>query len=273
MILLLEPGPSRYQQSTDDSRQNRELFQRIKETIPTDPETYADPAQLLQLPFPFLWDELPSDRFDISEAQFTYVGREMFKELWNKVETMRQIPHARDLFLCGTMGYGKSHILACIALLLIQKGEGVVYLPDCRALLGNVVPYVKAAMLLTFGDSPVIQQRVQGLRTMEDITDFFLRRTPLRKIFFIIDQFNALEPVTEGCRGDISNEEKDIVEMFLSNITGSHRRIRGAFANSMTIRHLARGQTNDIKIYVEGGLSEVSWGVTGLPGMTLLTMG
>ena len=273
MIPLLEPRPSRYQQSTDDSRQNRELFQRIKETVPTDPETYADPAQLLQLPFPFLWGQLPSDRFDISEAQFTYMGREMFKELWNKVETMRRIPHARDLFLCGTVGYGKSHILACIALLLIQKGEGVVYLPDCRALLGNVVPYVKAAMLLTFGDSPEIQQQVQGLRTMADITDFFLYRTPSRKIFFIIDRYDAIEPVTEPCRDNISNARKEIVEEFLSNITGPNRRIRSVSANYMTFRHPAREQTNDIKIFAEGGLSEVSWGVTGLPGMTLLTMG
>ena len=193
------------------------------------------------------------------------MGREMFKEMWNKVETMRQIPRARDLFLCGTIGYGKSHILACIALLLIQKGERVVYLPDCRALLGNVVPYVKAAMLLTFGDSPEIQQQVQGLWTMADISGFFLRRTPSRKIFFIIDQFNALEPVTELCRDNISNATKDRVQMFLSDITGPHHRIRSASANYMTIRNLALKQTNDIKIYAEGGLSEVSWGLQGFP--------
>lgn len=57
-------------------------------------------------------------------------------------------PYMRGLFLRGTVGYGKSHMLAALVLLLIMEGEGVVYLPDCRAMLGSLVPYVKAAILL-----------------------------------------------------------------------------------------------------------------------------
>ena len=190
---------------------------------------------------------------------FNYTGREQFEDLWIQASKMKKDPHEAQLFLCGTMGYGKSHLLACLACLLIKEGETVVYLPDCRAMLWGVVPYVKAAMLLTFGDGGDMQEEVQQLSSMEDIQNFFEKRSP-EDIFFIIDQWNALELEKDISRDNVSNDQKSRAQQFLDMISATHRRIWSASANYLTFRYMEQKQRNEITIYVQGGLTKVSEG-------------
>jgi hypothetical protein len=100
------------------------------------------------------------------------------------------------------------------------------------------VLYVKAAMLLTFGDSTKIQEEFQELFSKEEIENFFVNHPPLQKIFFIIDQQNVLEPDEAISHDAISNKTKDHVSVFLNKITASHRCIRSASANYRTFRHM-----------------------------------
>jgi hypothetical protein len=81
IIPLPEPEPSYYQQLIDYSGKNRKLYELIKVNSPSNPETYTDPVQCLQLLFSFFSDALPNDRFDFLEAGFSYMGREKFTEL------------------------------------------------------------------------------------------------------------------------------------------------------------------------------------------------
>jgi hypothetical protein len=74
----------------------------------------------LELPFPFL-DSLPADRFPITEGKFTYVGRERFREVCEKVQTLQYESSIRRLYVPGSMGYRKSQLLAALVCLLIYE--------------------------------------------------------------------------------------------------------------------------------------------------------
>ena len=57
-------------------------------------------------------------------------------ELWNiYVETKDGVLRSRRIYVYGSMGYGKSHMLAALACLLVKQNERVIYFPDCRSML------------------------------------------------------------------------------------------------------------------------------------------
>ena len=75
------------------------------------------------MPFPFVGNILPTERFKVTkDGYWKYMGREIFTELLNMVDTLKTNPVA-GLWLYGTIGYGKSHILAALACYLIAAGE------------------------------------------------------------------------------------------------------------------------------------------------------
>jgi hypothetical protein len=242
--------------------ENRELFQLIKEMSPLEAETYADPTELLKLPFPFR-GVLPRDRFAISKQTFDYMGRERFTELWANVVKLLEGEWDK-IYLYGTLGYGKSHMLAALACLLTKRGERVVYLPDCRAMLGDFLQYIKVALSLTFADSVEEHEQIVQLRTEEEIVEFLGRYRP-KKFFFIIDQVNALEPNPIMGQDTITNGTKDHVTRWLDRFCFWHRRIQSASANYGTFKHMKLKQTGDIKMAVHGGYSAVSNLDYGLP--------
>jgi hypothetical protein len=122
-------------------------------------------------------------------------------------------------------------------------------------MLQNFVGYVKAAMLLTFGDWDVKQKQVMALRDEQDIYDLFEIHSRSETLIFIIDQINALEP-SENVNPS-SNKTKDHVRLWLEKFASLHHRIRGASANHETFHHMRAEQTNDIKISAQGGFSKV----------------
>ena len=200
---------------------------------------------------------MPSDRFEFTDETFSYIGREIFTEVVAGVTKMLE-KHWNALFLYGTLGYGKSHVLAALACYLIRRGEEVVYLPDCRAMLQNFVEYTKAALLLTFANSVELQEKVVELRDEQDIEDFLKEHDHSKRLFIIVDQMNALEEDMEENRDQIHNETKRHVSIWLNKISFGRRFIKSASANYTTFRHMQQKQTNDIKIEAQGGFSTVS---------------
>ena len=241
--------------TVDYLARNRELYQLIKESSSPDPETYSDPTQVFDLPFPFL-GELPREKFKLSNNMFTYMGRERFHELWAGISKMENDGWDR-LYLYGTAGYGKSHMLAALACLLIKQQKGVVYLPDCRAMLSGFVPYIKVALLLTFGDSPKRQQMVEALKTEKDIEIFLYNHARLERLYFIVDHINALEP-TAADQDKRSNHKKSHVASWLGKFSFGHCLIESASPSYRNFRYLKQDQTNAIKIVTQGGLSKAS---------------
>ena len=243
-----------HQETVDCWAEYRNLFQLIKAISPSDPEIYANPEQLLHLPFPFIGLP-PSSRFEISEGRFPYMGREKFRELWESVEKISPNRWG-EIFLYGTSGYGKSHLLAALACFLIQQGKEVVYLPDCRTMLLGFVNYIKSALLLAFSGSEERQEQVWGLKNAEDIQNF-LEQPAHWGLYIIIDQVNALE-TSKASQDESSNSVKEKVRTFLNTLSFHHHVIRSASPNFVTFQHMQRKQTHDIKITAQNGLSKVS---------------
>jgi ABC-type cobalamin transport system ATPase subunit len=96
----------------------------------------------------FFSDPLPADRFTITEGKVTYVGRERFTEVYDKVQTLQYESSFRRLYVSGPMGHGKSHLLAALVCFLIKEGKCVIYIPDCAALVMKPIVTLRAALLL-----------------------------------------------------------------------------------------------------------------------------
>ena len=154
------------------------------------------------------------------------------------------------------MGYGKSHILAILAGLLSRIGKRVVYLPDCRELVGNTMCYMKTALLCAFADplSSDVRNEIRALGSQDDVIAFCSQHP---STYFIIDQMNALD--REDANMDIvTNEQKAVAQKYLGQLTYGHYRITSTSANHKTAVHMAKKQTGERKLPLMGGMSEVS---------------
>ena len=79
----------------------------------------SNPALYTQLSFPFVGKILPG-RFNIGHEgngdMWLYMGREKFKELVEGVQNMQRSNQISTLWVYGTKGYGKFHLLASLVL-------------------------------------------------------------------------------------------------------------------------------------------------------------
>jgi hypothetical protein len=234
------------------------LHMRLQGINP-DPNWYSNPQNINPFPFPFVYHQLPVDRFDLSgppESSFAYMGRESFSVVWSEVNGLKTRGGVTRLYINGTMGYGKSHILAVLAGLLSRSKKRTVYMPDCRELLGDMVSYLQSALLCAFADpsSSHWRDKIRAFKSQEDIYDFCRKQS--EPFYFIVDQKNALE--IEGANMDIAtNSAKQTAQQFLSQLTAMHYTITSASANYRTALRMEMKQVNE-KVPMMGGMSEVS---------------
>jgi hypothetical protein len=98
----------------------------------------------------------------------------MFRKLVEELKMVRESPTYTIVWLYGTQGYGKSHLLAVLACYLAAQDERVVYIPDCREWLRNPIGGIKKAMLFVWADEITAQEEIETLRTEAEIEDFTL---------------------------------------------------------------------------------------------------
>lgn len=128
------------------------MLNKIKHDTPADVNDYSDSSKIFQLPFPYCGD-VPAQRFTINSAwSYSYMGREKFSDLYEEIKLLQPNTY-RKIFVHGTIGYGKSHILAAMVCYLLKSGKKVVYLPDCRGLYKNFKIYLRRALYISFGKS------------------------------------------------------------------------------------------------------------------------
>jgi len=211
-----------------------------------------------------LYSRLPAHRFDMKREnegdtlRFEYMGRELLKALWEAVEDFRTGVTSTHVFLQGTMGCGKSHMLAAFTCLLSRIGMRPVYIPDCRDMLMDPLPYIQSALLCAFADASSSSHRVmiRSFQSLDDALEFY-RTLGSTCLYFIIDQKNALDhedPNTDM----VSNAEKDVLSEFLRKITIDHFSITSASASYRTAQRIARKQSGEVGMSMMGGLSAVS---------------
>jgi chromosomal replication initiation ATPase DnaA len=158
---------------------------------------------------------------------------------------MQKSPDCTALWIYGTKGYGKSHLLAALVCYLTTQGKRVVYIPDCRECIKSPVTYVQAAMLFAWTDDKAIQDEIITLDTQEKIQDFF--DDHLDAIFFI-DQVNGFAKM---------NRE---VKEWLDSCRAWHKAILSTSANYTSYLETAEKESTEEIIYVYAGFTPVSLG-------------
>lgn len=157
-------------------------------------------------------------------------------------------------FIYGTIGWGKSHLLAAMVCLLMRKGRKVVYLPDCKAMLRDPVDYFRSALLLTYAAQPTVQAQVVELLTIEDVIFFCKRHTDLT---YIIDQYNALEQDTQKDDKEMLEKKKASARGMIERATCDRAVVLAASANNLTARIIHDKQLHMNIQTLFGGMDEV----------------
>lgn len=226
------------------------------DNVPSDPADFADPGKVLTLPFLFPL-EVPQDRFAVEDQHFKYFGREEFSRLYKAVSGL-QFFGWRLFYLHGTLGAGKSHMLAALVCLLRKQGKKVVYLPDCRAMLRIPFEYTRMALLMALHDDA---RSVETLRTkcndLSDLASFSKMISYQERLYFIIDQLNALDPQPESTDRNDSAKKAE-VRNFLDEISAFHLRITSSSGNYQHGVHDKARSTGEKWMAQYGGLSDVS---------------
>jgi hypothetical protein len=206
----------------------------------------SNPAFQIKLPFPFIDPAVPTRFKSVSNSEdnWFYMGREKFKELLDGLWRMRGSCNWTSLWIYGTKGYGKSHLLAALVCYLIAQEERIVFIPDYREYAKRPVAYIQAAMLFTWADDKAIVDEIITLDTMEKIQAFFDRH---RNAIFFIGQVDGFAEM-----------EKREIKKWLDSLRAWHKAILSTSANYQSYLQTAPQQSTDRTIYLYGGFTEVS---------------
>jgi hypothetical protein len=229
---------------------------------PVDPpnlvDKLSDPAVKYTLAFPFVGAAVPN-RFKVghtAEKEWDYVGRTKFKELLKELKFVRESDYHTTLWLYGTQGYGKSHLLGTLVCYLAAQDELVVYIPDYLQFLENPVEYMQTAMLFAWADDIAAQEKIMTLKTMDEIKDFFKSLKYKSRIIFVVGQTDAL---TTG--ESLPTEEATlwkVHEWFLA-CASTFIKVFSSSANYREFIEKSHTKSSRWVVPVYGGLTEVSY--------------
>ena len=212
----------------------------------------SDPSTFTDLPYPSPLS-MPYQRFVSKKidgiTHFKYMGRSQFHELQQRIENENFLEGSETLYLYGTSGSGKSHLLAALVYHLVREGKRVFYIPDCYSLLLDPLQTMWDACHFAYYDSPVLG--TIGHPANVDALIRFL--APDRDVYIIVDQVNALE-FTEN---DRRKEKKVQVSNWLDALRFRHRYIFSASANEDSNREASKKQHGISVIPTFGGMSPV----------------
>ena len=241
---------------TDISRSSDQHSNSIEPAnpLPGAVDQLSDPTFNRKLPFPSMIDVVPN-RFkfdDTAEAKWLYIGRTKFKELLEKLKEVRKSRSYTTVWLYGTQGYGKSHLLAVLVCYLAAQDEQVVYIPDCREWLRDPVGSIRVAMLFAWADDITTQKEIMILNTEDEIETFFECQ---KNVIVVVDQLNALTE-SNGSSEEIKRRRQ--LYSWLMRFTFKHTVVFSSSANYKEYLESSKEQTSNCVVRVYGGLDRVS---------------
>jgi hypothetical protein len=153
----------------------------------------------------------------------------------------------RRLYVSGSVGYGKAHLLVALVCLLI-KGKRVVYIPDCAALVMKPILTLRAALFPVFSGEPKIIEKsmavdgvTQVIRIIQDYEN--------GSLYFVIDQANALDMAAT------TNRQAELRD-YLWELCGNQYAVYSASGNYLEGIMNDTRQRQELRIPLFGGLSE-----------------
>jgi len=223
----------------------------------------SDPAVLTDLPFPFA-GLIQSD----GHKRFKFCRRHTFETLYQPFKHMN-LEQDRRLHFHGSLGAGKSYLIAAMVCLLKKEDRTVIYIPDCYELLLSELPslYVLEALSLTFNTGPNLGSEIRKLAHMavnqytdldRQVTAFCNRVSNLGiTITFVVHQANVLDHDVHLGDG-ISNQKKMEVRKLLDGIASKHMKISSSTANYRAAMHDELRETAESRLVLNHGLHDVS---------------
>ncbi|KAE8905975.1 hypothetical protein PF003_g9832 [Phytophthora fragariae] len=202
----------------------------------------------VKLPFPSL--VMPPNSFQVVEGSFEYQARWHLKRLYEKVVAFWMEATPITVKVVGTTGYGTSHMLAVLVLLLLKNQVKdsygsvafVCYIPDCRKLLedeSTVLTIMQQNILLNFPDFS------EPLNTIKDIRVVM----QAQMVILVADQWNSID-------------ENQMVIDRLGSCLGisAYVKIHGMSMNETLYALLPKQTSDDRNIYC-GGFNDDEFGV------------
>ena len=230
-----------------DTDQAARLREEIRGAVEKQRASLADPSAYAWLPFPSLKHSIPS-RFARQGRSFYFVGRPQVEDVLKQIKERLDAHH--HLQWLGTIGYGKSHLLAATACCLLAEGWQVVYVPDCVDLLDNAVAYhvLQDALLVAFaGNSPHIAA-IQQCSTIDELVQWCVDLLPAAKdsrLVFLLDQAHAIVG--------------DKRPRWLAELLYNRCAVKAVSLRDPGILGTLSKQRNETDVMFFGGLSEVWW--------------
>jgi hypothetical protein len=222
-------------------------------------EEYSNPVIWRRLPFPFVCRSLPNHRFAFSISpdsnghnQFEWMGREGFPPLVHVVGQFKKDGISLSAALLhGTVGVGKSHLLAALAVWLRRQGKIVAYLPDCEEFAKSPIPYMVAALLCAFArqdeTSRDKRDELRGLEEEDELIEWcWIQYEQGIYIYFLVDQLNAIED-QDGSMV-LSAAQRERARGLLSSVSCHH--FSFCSSDSLKQRYELRGRAQRAKIIV-----------------------
>jgi hypothetical protein len=243
---------------------NRSSDQHSNSIEPANPlpgavDQLSDPTFNRELPFPSVISVVPNRfKYDgTAELKWLYIGRTKFKELLEKLKEVRKARSYTTVWLYGTQGYGKSHLLAVLVCYLAAQDERVVYIPDCREWLRNPVRNIRVAMLFAWADDITTQKEIMTLNTEVEIEAFFNRQKNVsqKNVIVVVDQLNALTE-SNGFSEEIKRRGR--LHSWLTRFTSKHTVVFSSSANYKEYLDSSKEQTSSYVVRAYGGLDRVS---------------
>jgi len=215
----------------------------------------SDPSAIHTLAFPFVgFDQ--SGRFKSTKDRWSYVGRTKFKELVRVLMEVRQSSVDTYVWLYGTRGYGKSHLLAALVCYLAAQDERVIYIPDCWRLLKTPIRYIRAAMLFAWAGDTTVQEKIMALNTQSDIENFFSRNVSSQDAIFVVDQMNAFK--TSNCNEE-QKSYRPKIRHWLDDVISGCKAVFSSSANHTDYLEESVKENSNRVLQVYGGLTRVSY--------------
>jgi len=185
------------------------------------------------------------------------MGRSRFEELVLEMEKPGFMKTWMAIYLYGSSGSGKSHILAALAFKLAREGKRILYFPDCSTLVKEFELCLRGALSFAFYDSDLLEE-ILSARNEEELVRFWQNQ---RGHYILVDQLNALENCDNGPQ----------IRRRLDGMAYRHHYIFSASANEKSCKDANMKQSSITTIPYHGGINEVFHDSVILPSELIVT--
>ncbi|CAK5265096.1 unnamed protein product [Mycena citricolor] len=165
-------------------------YHTVLRTLNLELDSLSNPADFSSLLFPsLLKSTVPSLDKERNVYSYRHVGTRTVRIVYDSFQRLER-QTSSVLPLVGTLGCGKTHLLAVLASFLFTKGMPIIFLPHADTLEHDSLHWLKLAFALAFADIEGAVERIAGLQSLNDLILF--SRNNSKQLYFLVDGFDLV---------------------------------------------------------------------------------